>query len=68
MSLKTKLVHHDIYRSGQRYSPLQQYNKILEVIGKKSFASLNDHKYYNNMFHGWAAARGDLNNEENKRE
>ncbi|RXW23830.1 hypothetical protein EST38_g2024 [Candolleomyces aberdarensis] len=45
-----------------------EYNKIVDVIGKKSFASLNDHKYYKNMFHGWAAARGDLNNEDNKRE
>ncbi|KAJ2919319.1 hypothetical protein MD484_g1097, partial [Candolleomyces efflorescens] len=48
--------------------PEDEYNKILDVIGKKSFASLNDHKYYKNMFHGWAAARGDLNNEDNKRE
>ncbi|TFK30728.1 dienelactone hydrolase [Coprinopsis marcescibilis] len=45
-----------------------EYNQIIDVIGKKPFSSLNDHKYYKNMFHGWAAARGDLNNEENKKE
>ena len=26
-----------------------QYNEIVDVIGKKDFASLNDHKYYKDM-------------------
>ncbi|KAI4523075.1 hypothetical protein K525DRAFT_255012 [Schizophyllum commune Loenen D] len=46
----------------------EEYEKILEVLSKKPFASKVDGKYYPNMFHGWAAARGDLKNEENKKE
>ena len=38
------------------------------MLSKKPFASKVDGKYYPNMFHGWAAARGDLKNEENKKE
>jgi hypothetical protein len=41
---------------------------MLDVISKKPFASKNDTKHYTNMFHGWAAARADLDNEENKKE
>jgi len=48
--------------------PIDEYNKILEAISKKPFASKNDHKNYSNMFHGWAAARANLKNEENKKE
>ncbi|KAG5729789.1 hypothetical protein E4T56_gene984 [Termitomyces sp. T112] len=48
--------------------PVDEYEKILEVINKKPFASKNDSKHYTNMFHGWAAARGDLKNAENKKE
>jgi len=48
--------------------PVDEYNKIVDVISKKPFAAKNDHKNYTNMFHGWAAARGDLKNEENKKE
>jgi len=44
----------------------QEYQKILEVTGKTSFASKNDHKHYTIMQPGWAAARADLKNEENK--
>jgi len=47
---------------------VEEYNKILEIIAQKQFATKNDHKNYINMFHGWAAARGDLNNPENKKE
>ncbi|KAF5377179.1 hypothetical protein D9615_006337 [Tricholomella constricta] len=48
--------------------PVSEYNKILEIIGKKPFASKNDQKNYTNMFHGFAAARGDLDNAENQKE
>ncbi|KIK71401.1 hypothetical protein GYMLUDRAFT_33563 [Collybiopsis luxurians FD-317 M1] len=48
--------------------PKDEYNKILAVLEKKSFAKQNDSKHYTNMHHGWAAARADLKNEENKKE
>ncbi|KAF8078238.1 hypothetical protein FPV67DRAFT_1405312 [Lyophyllum atratum] len=48
--------------------PADEYNKILDIISKKPFAAKNDHKKYPNMFHGFAAARGDLKNAENKKE
>jgi len=47
--------------------PKEEYEKILEIVSKKPFADKNAHKWYTNMFHGWAAARADLNNEENKK-
>jgi dienelactone hydrolase len=46
--------------------PIDEYNKIVQELSKKSFASQNDQKHYANMFHGWAAARGNLENQENK--
>ncbi|KIY43379.1 dienelactone hydrolase [Fistulina hepatica ATCC 64428] len=46
--------------------PEKEYNQIMDVISKKPFAAKCDGHYYSNMFHGWAAARGDLTNEENK--
>ncbi|KAF5355730.1 hypothetical protein D9756_004028 [Leucocoprinus leucothites] len=46
--------------------PLDEYNKILDVLSKKPFHAKNDHKNYSNMFHGWAAARADLKDEENR--
>ncbi|KAG6891087.1 hypothetical protein C0995_014177 [Termitomyces sp. Mi166 len=51
--------------------PVDEYKKILDVISKKPFAPKNDSKHYTNMaarFHGWAAARGDLKDTENKKE
>ncbi|TRM60163.1 hypothetical protein BD626DRAFT_505685 [Schizophyllum amplum] len=48
--------------------PKEEYEKILDVLSKKPFAAKVDGKYYPNMFHGWAAARGNLKNEENKKE
>jgi len=47
---------------------VEEYNKINEIIAKKPFASKCDSKNYVNMFHGWAAARANLENEENKKE
>ncbi|KAK7058344.1 hypothetical protein VNI00_001975 [Paramarasmius palmivorus] len=55
-----------MYISGDE--PVDEYNKIIDVLSKKPFASQCDYKNYTNMFHGWAAARGDLNNADNKRE
>ncbi|KAF8746235.1 hypothetical protein AX14_000034 [Amanita brunnescens Koide BX004] len=48
--------------------PLVEYNKILRILAEKPFAVQNDHKHYTNMFHGWAAARGNLENAGNKKE
>jgi len=48
--------------------PTDEYEKLLGVIAKKPFADKNAHKHYKNMFHGWAAARADLDNEENRKE
>jgi dienelactone hydrolase len=39
---------------------------IVEELKKKPFWHLCRHKTYTNMHHGWAAARGDLENKENK--
>jgi len=47
--------------------PIDEYNKILDALSKKPFAEKCDHKNYPNMFHGWAAARADLKNEDNKK-
>lgn len=48
--------------------PVEEYKQILDILSKKDFAQKNDSKHYSNMFHGWAAARADLNNTENKKE
>ncbi|KAL0950700.1 hypothetical protein HGRIS_007477 [Hohenbuehelia grisea] len=47
--------------------PKEEYQKIVDILAQKSFASSCDHKYYADMFHGWAAARGNLENEDNKK-
>ncbi|KAF9786024.1 dienelactone hydrolase [Thelephora terrestris] len=46
----------------------EEFDKIVDVLSKKSFSAKVDSKYYSNMFHGWAAARGNLSDPENKRE
>ncbi|KAF5375018.1 hypothetical protein D9758_000097 [Tetrapyrgos nigripes] len=48
--------------------PVEEYEKIIQTLKSKPFASQCEYKNYTNMFHGWAAARGDLKNEENKKE
>ncbi|GBE78460.1 hypothetical protein BKA93DRAFT_870124 [Sparassis latifolia] len=45
----------------------EEYEKMLSIVSKKPFAAKNDTKYYNEMFHGFAGARADLNNAENKK-
>lgn len=40
----------------------------MKALESKLFAAKNDRKRYDTMHHGWAAARGDLNNEENLKE
>jgi dienelactone hydrolase len=47
--------------------PEDEYKKILDVVAGKPFAAKNDYHHYTNMFHGWAAARADLKNEENRK-
>ena len=41
---------------------------MVQILKDKPFGSKNVYKVYPTMFHGWAAARGDLSNEENKKE
>ncbi|KAH7340511.1 alpha/beta-hydrolase [Rhizoctonia solani] len=48
--------------------PLDEYEKIIKTISTKPFASKNAYKVYSNMHHGWAAARADLDNPENKKD
>lgn len=43
-----------------------QYEKLLKAISSKPFASKNSYKLYDTMHHGWAAARADLSDAENK--
>lgn len=47
--------------------PTEEYEKLLGVIAKKPFADKNAHKHYTHMFHGWAAARANLDDEENRK-
>jgi len=48
--------------------PWDECRKFLEVLIKSSFADKIDRQNYDNMNHGWAAARADLNDPENKKE
>ncbi|CAE6363749.1 unnamed protein product [Rhizoctonia solani] len=48
--------------------PLDEYEKIIKSISTKPFASKNAYKVYSNMHHGWAAARADLDDPENKKD
>jgi len=45
-----------------------EFDKFVAVLSKKPFAAKVASKYYSNMFHGWAAARANLSDPENKRE
>ncbi|KAG8772680.1 hypothetical protein FRC12_002947 [Ceratobasidium sp. 428] len=47
--------------------PLDEYEKIVETISKKPFASKNAYKVYDDMYHGWAAARADFDKPETKK-
>jgi len=51
-----------------RDESLEEHNKIVDIISKKPFAAKSDSKYWANMFHGWAAARANLDDAENKKE
>jgi len=48
--------------------PKEEYDKMVEKISKKPFADKNMYRYYPTMFHGWAAARADLDDPENKKQ
>ncbi|ETW87682.1 hypothetical protein HETIRDRAFT_424395 [Heterobasidion irregulare TC 32-1] len=48
--------------------PFDEYQKILDIIRVNPFASKNDHKLYETMFHGWAGARANLDDPENKKQ
>ncbi|KAJ9125982.1 hypothetical protein QFC24_002254 [Naganishia onofrii] len=48
--------------------PKEDVKKIVEALKSKPFADKCEHKTYPNMHHGWAAARADLSNPENKKE
>ncbi|KAI0932674.1 hypothetical protein AcW1_000274 [Taiwanofungus camphoratus] len=45
--------------------PQNEYKKIVEIISRKPFAAKNDHKFYD-TFHGFAAARANLDDAKNK--
>jgi hypothetical protein len=40
----------------------------MKVLSTKPFAAKNSFKIYTNMFHGWAAARANLEDAENLKE
>jgi hypothetical protein len=42
--------------------------KMIEELDKLPFSSKNAYRLYANMHHGWAGARADLEDEENKEE
>lgn len=48
--------------------PKAKFDEIVELLSKKQFSAKCDSKCYTGMFHGWAAARADLSDPENKRE
>jgi len=48
--------------------PIDEYEKLVKAISTKPFASKNAYKHYPTMHHGWAAARADLNDPENKKQ
>lgn len=48
--------------------PADEFTKINEIMSKKPFAAKNDSKLYETMFHGWAAARSNLDDEDNKKQ
>ncbi|KAF7437194.1 hypothetical protein PC9H_004030 [Pleurotus ostreatus] len=47
--------------------PVDEYTKIVDILSKKPFSAQCDSKNYDYMFHGWAAARGNLKNEDNRK-
>jgi dienelactone hydrolase len=55
-------------RSFPLLTPRPQYEKLVKAISTKPFASKNAYKIYPTMHHGWAAARADLNDAENKKQ
>lgn len=48
--------------------PVSECEKVMKVLSSKPFASKNSYKLYANMFHGWAAARANLEDPENLQE
>lgn len=46
--------------------PVDVYEQVLKTISAKPFASKNSYKLYDTMHHGWAAARGNLEDADNK--
>jgi len=46
----------------------EEYDKYLAILSTKPFIDKVSSKIYSNMHHGWAAARGNLSDPENKRE
>ncbi|TBU46527.1 hypothetical protein BD309DRAFT_857797 [Dichomitus squalens] len=48
--------------------PVDEIKQILEIVSKKPFSEKSDYKHYDSyVFHGFAAARADLNDAENKK-
>ncbi|KAG8748636.1 hypothetical protein FRC10_000027 [Ceratobasidium sp. 414] len=47
--------------------PMDLYEQIIKTISAKPFAAKNVYKVYGDMYHGWAAARADLDKPETKK-
>jgi len=45
--------------------PIKEAEKITDILSKKPFASKNGYKHFDS-FHGWAAARANLDDPDNK--
>lgn len=63
---KHLLVPIAIFPSGDE--SVDEYKKLIDELKTKPWADKNAYRVYSNMHHGWAAARADLDNEDNNRE
>ncbi|GJJ13916.1 hypothetical protein Clacol_008173 [Clathrus columnatus] len=48
--------------------PMTECEKIVDIISNKPFAAKSVYKAYQTVHHGWAAARANLNDAENKKQ
>ncbi|KAH9945607.1 hypothetical protein B0H21DRAFT_694051 [Amylocystis lapponica] len=47
--------------------PIEEYEKIVEIVSKNPYKAKNDYKFYKDTFHGFAGARADLDDPDNKK-
>ncbi|PVF95600.1 hypothetical protein CPB86DRAFT_863715 [Serendipita vermifera] len=55
-----------VYASGDE--DVEEYKKIADVLANNDFKEKNAYRVYQNMHHGWAGARADLEKEDNHKE